>query len=55
MSEGGVIYLVALLGWLVLAWSGYRSYQLGTRKTLTMILIWAAIFAAVALIFGAMA
>lgn len=54
MSEGQLISLVALVGWLVLVASGYRAYRIGAKKTVQMMLIWAAIFVGVALIFRTM-
>ena len=40
--------LVALLGWLALAVSSYASYRLHWKKTVTLALVWAAIFVAAA-------
>jgi hypothetical protein len=54
MTEGSLVSLIALLGWLLLVVSGYRSYRAGPRKTMTYVLIWAALFGGVALVFGAM-
>lgn len=48
-----LVSIVALAGWLILALSAYRSHRMSGRKTLTYILIWASIFLAVALLFGA--
>ena len=36
--------LVAMIGWLALAILGYSSYRLNWKKSVTMALIWAAIF-----------
>lgn len=52
MNEGQLISLVAMIGWLVLMLSGYRSYKVNASKTLTMALIWASIFVFVVLIFS---
>ena len=51
MTGFGLVSLVALAGWLILALSAYRSYQVSGCKTLTYLLIWASIFFAVALVF----
>jgi hypothetical protein len=40
----GWVSLVALLGWLVLALSGYRAYRVGARKTLLMATAWVGLF-----------
>lgn len=40
----GLISIVALLGWLVLALSAYRSHRVSGRKTLVMAATWGAIF-----------
>ena len=53
MSEGSVIQIVVLVGWLVLVVSGYRSWRVSGTKTLAMAAIWAGIFIVAALIFGA--
>ena len=45
MTEGAIISIVALLGWLVLAGSAIASFRLGWSKTLQLLLIWLAIFA----------
>jgi hypothetical protein len=42
--------LVALLGWLIVALSGYASYRLNWKKSVTMALAWAAIFVGVAVL-----
>lgn len=47
--------LVAMVGWLILVVSGYRSYRVSGRTTLTYVLIWASAFGLAALVFGAMA
>jgi hypothetical protein len=43
-SQWQTVSLVALVGWLILVASGYASYRVGARKTVTMALIWLAIF-----------
>ncbi len=48
------VSIVALLGWLILAGSALRARQLSASKALIYILIWGAIFFAVAAIFTAM-
>ncbi|MGB3469465.1 MAG: hypothetical protein WBA51_01420 [Erythrobacter sp.] len=40
----GIISIVALLGWLILAGSAFASFQLSWGKTLQLMLVWAAIF-----------
>jgi len=40
-----MLSIVALCGWLVLALSSYAAYRFNLRKTVTMALAWAAIFA----------
>ena len=52
MNENQVMSLVAMTGWLVLMLAGYRSYKVNGTKTLTMALIWMAIFAFVLLVFS---
>ena len=54
MSEGQIISLVAVIGSLILVGSGYRSYCVGGRKTLTMVLIWIGAFLLAAAAFGSM-
>ncbi|MGB7417815.1 MAG: hypothetical protein WA918_01415 [Erythrobacter sp.] len=44
MSEGAIISIVALLGWLVLAGGAIASMRLGWNRILRLVLIWAAIF-----------
>lgn len=43
-SQGQMISLVALVGWLVVVASGYASFRVGARQTVTMALVWLAIF-----------
>ncbi|WP_165853480.1 hypothetical protein [Aurantiacibacter aquimixticola] len=52
MGEGQLVSIVALLGWLVLCFGAYRSYQIDTSQTIRMALMWGAIFAAVAFVFS---
>jgi hypothetical protein len=52
MNEVGWVSIIAMLGWLVLAFSAYRSHRVDTGKTLRMALTWAAIFTGAALLFG---
>lgn len=52
MSEGQILSVVALLGWLVLALSGYRAHKMKASETVRMILIWASIFMGVAFVFS---
>ena len=48
-----LVAMVALAGWLILAFSAYRSHQISGRKTLVYVLVWASIFLAVAMVFAA--
>jgi len=48
------VSVVAMFGWLILSLSSLRARQLNARKAVVYGLIWAAIFLAVAAIFGAM-
>lgn len=43
-SQGEMISLVALAGWLILVASGFASFRLGARQVVRMGLVWAAIF-----------
>ena len=47
------ISIIALVGWLVLALSAYRSHRLSGKTMLVQALVWATIFLAVALAFNA--
>jgi hypothetical protein len=49
-----LVSIVALAGWLILAFSAYRSHQVSGRKTLTYVVVWASIFIAVAMVFAAL-
>ncbi len=56
MSEGALVSLVAMVGWLILCGSALASYRLGWSKILQMALMWTAIFGAgflIAWFFGA--
>jgi len=44
MSEGSIISIVALLGWLILAGSALASFRMGWSKMLQLALVWLAIF-----------
>ena len=52
MSEGALVSLVALLGWLVLVAGAFRAHRIGARKAIVLALIWASIFVAVAFVFS---
>ena len=52
MNEFGVVQIIALLAWLVLAGSALASFRLGWKESVRMALVWAGIFAAVALLFS---
>lgn len=52
MTEAGWVSLIALAGWLVLALGAYRAHRIDAAKTLKMALTWAAIFVAIAIVFG---
>lgn len=43
-SQGQMISLVALVGWLVVVASGFASFRLGARQGVRMALVWIAIF-----------
>ena len=53
MSEGSVLQIVLLVGWLALVVTGYRSWRVSRGKMLAMALVWLVIFGVAALIFGA--
>ena len=48
------VSVVALFGWLVLSLSALRARQLHARKAVVYALIWAAVFLAVGVLFGAL-
>jgi len=52
MSEGALVSLVALFGWLVLAGGAFRAHRVGARKLVVYALIWGSIFVAIALLFS---
>lgn len=43
-SQGQLISLVALVGWLIVVASGFASFRLGARQVVRMSLIWLGIF-----------
>ncbi len=45
MSDGALISIVAMVGWLILAGSALASYRLGWSKIAQLALVWLAIFA----------
>ena len=51
MNELTIVQGVALLGWLILAGGALASFRLGWGQALKMALVWATIFATVALFF----
>lgn len=53
MNEYGWVSLIALVAWLFLALSAFRSHRIGARKAVTMALMWGSIFVLVALVFAA--
>jgi len=56
MSEGAIVSLVAMVGWLILCGSALVSMRLGWSEILQMALMWSAIFGAgflIAWFFGA--
>ncbi len=56
MTEGAIISVVALLGWLFLAGGAVASFKLGWSKIAQLVLVWFAIFAGlfvIADLFGA--
>jgi len=44
MTEGALISIVALIGWLILAGSALASFRLGWSRILQLALMWLAIF-----------
>ena len=52
MSEGALVSLVALLGWLVLAGGAFRAHRIGARRMVVYALAWASIFVAIAFVFS---
>lgn len=49
MNESQIVSLIALVGFLILVSSGFRSHQVGWRKGLLMAGAWAGMFAIVIL------
>lgn len=45
MTEGAVVSIVLLIGWLILAGSALASFRLGWSRILQLALMWLAIFA----------
>jgi len=45
VSDAGLISIVALVCWLVVAGSAFASFKLGWSKILQIALVWVAIFA----------
>ena len=52
MSEIGIVQIVALCAWLLLAGSAVASFRLGWKENVRLALVWAGIFVAVALVFS---
>ena len=53
IGGAGLVSIVALLGWLILALRAYRAHRIGARQTIVMMLAWGAIFLLVAAVFAA--
>ena len=51
-SQGQWLSVILMFGWLVLAFSAYRSHQIDTSKTIRLALTWLAIFAGLAILIG---
>jgi hypothetical protein len=47
------VSIIALAGWLILALSSFRAYQVGAKKTVVMALAWISIFFLLAALFSA--
>jgi len=52
VSEVGVVQIIALIAWLVLATSAFASFRLGWKENMRLALVWAGIFVSVALVFS---
>lgn len=52
MNEFGVVNLIALFAWLILAGSAVASFRLGWKENVRMALVWAGIFTAMFLVFS---
>tara|TARA_B100000519_G_scaffold176940_1_gene166360 strand:- start:435 stop:602 length:168 start_codon:yes stop_codon:yes gene_type:complete len=50
MSQLGIVHIIALVGWLILAISAFASYGLSWKASLRQTLIWAVIFTGLALL-----
>ena len=44
MTDAGWVSLIALSGWLILAFGSYRAHRVSGRKTLIMATAWLGIF-----------
>ena len=55
MNEYQWVSIIALAGWLVLAFSAYRAQRVGAGKTVVMLLAWISIFFLVAAVFSVLA
>jgi len=53
VSGYGWVSIIALTGWLVLAFGSYRAHRVGAGKTLVFALAWGTIFLLVAAVFAA--
>ena len=53
MNEYAWVSIIALLGWLVLAFGALRAHRIGARRMIVMGLAWGAIFLFVAAMFAA--
>ncbi|WP_394727674.1 hypothetical protein [Altererythrobacter sp. GH1-8] len=51
MSEGALLSITVLIGWLILAGSALASYRLNWSKAAQMALTWFAIFAGLFMLF----
>ena len=49
MTEFGIVSIISLIGFLILAVSALRAHQLSMKRGLVLVLSWAAIFAVVIL------
>jgi len=52
MTEDGIVQLIALAAWLILAGSAVASFRLGWKDSVRMALVWGGIFTAAALLFS---
>jgi hypothetical protein len=55
VTEYGWVSIIALAGWLILAFGAFRAQRVGAGKTVVMALIWVSIFFLVAAVFSAVA